>query len=535
MDEDDSEEGEMPDTSKDEELAKSLTLSREARNKDASGMKGKKIKALASLREERKASRGDKEDEDSVNLDYGDSNEDTDSSDYEPNEQPWKKTDSSSRKNIDANVDSSDEEVDTEDHSSSRSNGIKADYNDYLNVTIPRRRLARWCNEPFFEKAVKNFFVKLAIGKDKVTQKSCYRLCKIVEVKDDSQGSKYKFPPIKNEKPVTTNKQLKLQLGKSKRDFKMCLISDAAPTVDDISTYIEMMRNCRMENKLLEKKSAIKMRKEQDDLVNNYVYTKDDIEKSIQAKKKFRKTVGNIGAEKTRVAIAVQAAKEALAEAKNKINELERALLEANQEEEKRIMEDLENAKDTLREAEDNLERKRNEEMTVLEAEEQRKNRMISAQKVRNWAKVNERAKIANKKADLEAYKTEMERNGNGNSEKGFDPMKKRKVKPKILWEVGQDKDENVKHKTKGNPQDEAVKVRGDKNVFGSSIYKEHDQASIQKPKLLHQIQELALNEESLAQANAYSGALFGVQVKNRVRKGISLQEYQKLKIAGTM
>jgi len=86
---------------------------------------------------------------------------------------------------------------------------------DYRKVTIPRRRLARWCNEPFFQAAVLECFVKIFIGDDDNGEK-VYRLCEIVDVKEGPKT--YKFPVAnKNDKPVSTNKLLRLKFGKRKR------------------------------------------------------------------------------------------------------------------------------------------------------------------------------------------------------------------------------------------------------------------------------------------------------------------------------
>ena len=43
---------------------------------------------------------------------------------------------------------------------------VEATLVDYQKITLPRRRLGRWCNEPFFEKAIKDCFVKLFIGEN---------------------------------------------------------------------------------------------------------------------------------------------------------------------------------------------------------------------------------------------------------------------------------------------------------------------------------------------------------------------------------
>ena len=81
-----------------------------------------------------------------------------------------------------------------------RTDDLEGELEDYIKVSIPRRRLIRWCNEPFFEKAVKNFYVRLGIGRDNKTQKACYRLCRIVGIVSKNE---YSFPPAENKKPVS--------------------------------------------------------------------------------------------------------------------------------------------------------------------------------------------------------------------------------------------------------------------------------------------------------------------------------------------
>lgn len=72
---------------------------------------------------------------------------------------------------------------------------------DYQKVTLPRRRLGRWCNEPFFKKAILNCYVKLFIGVNE-QGKRCYRLCKIVGVSAGEEGT-YQLPAVKKERPVS--------------------------------------------------------------------------------------------------------------------------------------------------------------------------------------------------------------------------------------------------------------------------------------------------------------------------------------------
>jgi hypothetical protein len=77
---------------------------------------------------------------------------------------------------------------------------VEADLESYQKITLPRRRLGRWCNEPFFEEAVHDCYVKLFIGINE-EGKRCYRLCRIINVM--TEKVKYNLPQVKNEKPVS--------------------------------------------------------------------------------------------------------------------------------------------------------------------------------------------------------------------------------------------------------------------------------------------------------------------------------------------
>lgn len=77
---------------------------------------------------------------------------------------------------------------------------VEAELEDYQKITLPRRRLGRWCNEPYFKEAVMNCYVKLFIGEND-QGKRCYRLCKIVGV---GTTKSYQLPGVKNQKPVSS-------------------------------------------------------------------------------------------------------------------------------------------------------------------------------------------------------------------------------------------------------------------------------------------------------------------------------------------
>jgi len=78
---------------------------------------------------------------------------------------------------------------------------VEADYDDFTKLALPRRRLARWCNEPFFERAVKDCYVRLGAGIDKKTGKRRYKLFQIVDI--EKKSADYSFPKVGTKKPVS--------------------------------------------------------------------------------------------------------------------------------------------------------------------------------------------------------------------------------------------------------------------------------------------------------------------------------------------
>lgn len=200
------------DTSKDSEIAKKMAFDRVAKNKDASGVKAKRKAALEQLRKDR-ADAADKNEDEESDLDYGDDNDDESDGDEEYYEEvkPWQKKKRATRLST-LTDDDEDASGDDRDDGKKRTHKVfvEADASDYSKVTVPRRRLARWCNEPFFEQAVMDFYVRVAIGRDKTTLRPCYRLCKIVGIVSkeqqytiDDQTNQYAKPGKVPTKPVS--------------------------------------------------------------------------------------------------------------------------------------------------------------------------------------------------------------------------------------------------------------------------------------------------------------------------------------------
>ena len=185
-DEGSEEEDDKPDTSKDFELAQELGLGRAA--KMPSGVETKRQMALAQLRKDKNKSADESDMED-----YGNDDSEEDDEDYADN-RPWM---NKNKKPAFTGYSSNDDNYDS--YGKKSKTFVEADVNDFMKVTIPRRRLSRWCNEPYFEQAVMNFYVRLAIGRDAKTSKPCYRLCKIVGIKENRE---YKFPLYPGQKQV---------------------------------------------------------------------------------------------------------------------------------------------------------------------------------------------------------------------------------------------------------------------------------------------------------------------------------------------
>ena len=310
----------------------------------------------------------------------------------------------------------------------------------------------------------------------------------------------------------------------------MLMISDSKPSQDDVRVCLNQMKNRRGgEHHVLSKKDAKKMWKMQDQLVNNYTYTVEDIQRSIAEKKTMTSIVSNIGAEKTKAAIAVKAAETQLEEAKQLEKELENKVFEAEAIDEEAANDELEVAKSRVEELKEELLKKKEAERNILDAEKQRRKRLGASEKNLNWAKVNERAKAANKASDFDAYKNEDARA----ETTAKDLYARRKMNPKILWEVGQKKEEKEtvdKSKTKQSAEASAQEER-------DNLKKRQDDsrqnASNLKKKLAEQINDLAIEEVALTVG--LSNVSHKKVSATRVRKGISIQEYFERKAVGAL
>jgi len=341
---------------------------------------------------------------------------------------------------------------------------------------------------------------------------------------------------------VTTDKWLQVSFGSSKRDFKMIVVSESRLVEDDLNKYISQMKTERLGDELLTKKQAKKLRKSQEEISTNYTYTKEDIDMLVKEKRKRSKKSLNLGMEKTRIGIAVQAAKEEVQEAKNRLEIAEEEITEAGTEEEA-LEDNLKKAKEALDAAEKKLEETLEEQKKLQKEDQDRENRLRNNTKVQNWARVNQRAKLANRNADFQAYKEEQARlKKEGSAEPKFDPYARRRQKPKNLWEVGgksqasDDKDKASDVVTEEEKSKEATE-RDDADVGKEGGNGENKREEVPEPKKMQmpaQTNKFAFDDDIVIGDLASLG-VGKKKVRTRARKGISLEDYQERKTAGTL
>ena len=316
----------------------------------------------------------------------------------------------------------------------------------------------------------------------------------------------------------------------------MYLVSDSRPTDEDVKKYVSVQKSSRRE--VLGKKEASRLRKKQDELVLNYTYTEADIERNVAERKKTGKALTNLGLEQTRVAIAVQAAQSELEDAKRRLEDAKRSHLEASENDSDDLEKAIEDAEAALTAAENKLEEKKEEEKRILAVVEARKKKL---QRRQNWAKVNERAAKMNQTADFQSYKDQQakkEAETMSGSTPRFNPYARRKVKPKILWEVGQKeekKDDDATKTTDNETREEAAEAsKGDGQPVNEAP--QEDILASQKAAFIGERHQFSIDEETLApETTSILGNSRKKQKISRSRKGLSLAEYQERKTAGTL
>lgn len=314
----------------------------------------------------------------------------------------------------------------------------------------------------------------------------------------------------------------------------MYLISDSRPTQDDVNKFVNVTKSTRSD--VLSKRQAAKLRRKQDELVSSYTYTKEDIERNLQERKKSGKTTANLSLEQTRAELAVQGARIAIAEAQNRFDDAKRNLLElGGSDKEDALERAVDSARKELEQAKRELEARLEEQERVMHVVDKRKKKLTSRRNDLNWAKVNQRNKELNEVADFEAFKEQKARaeaEVKTGGQPKFNPYARRKVKPKMLWEVGQkeEKKDDDPKSTEMQVENFAVDKNGHHNdsaIKAAQAAKEAEKAA--------QSHQFNLDEDAEVSAEASFGVSLKERSRARMRKGISLTEYQQRKVAGTL
>lgn len=315
----------------------------------------------------------------------------------------------------------------------------------------------------------------------------------------------------------------------------MYLVSDSRPSQDDVNKYVNVMKSARSE--VLSKRAAAKLRRKQDELVNNYTYTKEDIERNLQERKTTGKTA-NLSLEQTRAELAVQGAQLAVADAQSRLDDAQRTLLElGGSEKEAELERNVESARKELDRAKRDLAMRLEEQEKVIDVVDKRKKKLTSRRNDMNWAKVNQRNKELNEAADFEAFKEQKARaeaEAKSGGQPKFNPYARRKVKPKMLWEVGQ-KDE----KKDDDPKEKGIETLVEKAVAETNGH--HNETVIKAAQTVKEAEKAAqshqfnLDEDADVQVVGALGVTPRQRAQPLIRKGISLIEYQQRKAAGTL
>ena len=319
----------------------------------------------------------------------------------------------------------------------------------------------------------------------------------------------------------------------------MYQVSDSSPNEEDIRKHVEFLKTKR--SKILMRRTAAQIRRKQDALVNNYTYTKEDIEQNLRERKKTGKTATNLGLEQTRMDIAVEGAKSALDDAKRQLEDARHQLNIASQSGDAKEQDSMEKAvmaaETMVEDAKQDLKDRMEERREVMSIVKDRKRKLTTRRNDNNWAKVNQRAVKMNQGADFQSYKEQQARKeaeAKGGAPK-FNPYARRKVKPKILWEVGQKEEKKDDEAAQVNERDAAIEKELEEQARRDREKAAKAAQEAKKAAGVNQSHQFTLDADDLA----HDSLSFGLGAKKRkitrVRKGLSLADYQKQKTAGVV
>jgi len=514
------------------------TVKKSTRNRDVSGKKGAKKSAMEELRKKRGQKLSEKSDEEEE--EEGDV-EDDDDGDEDFGSSQDKKT-----RGYKSNAEEEDEAL------------PEATLDDLISGRIVLRHdwLLNHIHESYFAEAVKDCYVRLGIGLHPDTGKDCYRLCKIVNVTKGQ--SKYAAHRPDGKIKVHTQFRLTLAFGTSEVSMRITPISNSRPTEDEFCQYKNQLRSKRI--RFPTGREINKLSKKLKKIITSYVRTSEDIEKEIQQKKdmagSLAATIKNLALDIERAKVEIIAAKEeetaATAEFDKIFSAYQKEQIENKAYDQgwvptQRLIDSFDDDDDEPDDPEElgqrnvlrAAKRKRESEAMVEAATEKlsnlkkfnetRQQNHTKNKKVGGWAKINDRRKEENKKADYNTFKEmkKLKEEGKGKEENAYNPFARRPNKPKILWAVNAEEDD-VKEEKKveeskpqedkdGKPKEEASNLS--QGSTGATNF-HYDQDAIDREK--------AEKAKKVEDAKKKKGLGAGGDGTTKQRKGMSFADYLK-------
>jgi RNA polymerase-associated protein RTF1 len=180
---------------------------------------------------------------------------------------------------------------------------VEASFEEVQAVLITRSKILEWIREPFLEDAMLDQFIRLAIGSTTDQQsgvkKSVYRLVQVCEVYERKPGKYQAFKndpfirsPYQLAPGLSTNKWLKVKIGKSTATFPMTIVSNSKLEESEFEKYCEDCVKAGVKQPL---RSDCRFAKNAQKEAKEFRYTSADVAKLIE--KRGRKT-SNFAAER---------------------------------------------------------------------------------------------------------------------------------------------------------------------------------------------------------------------------------------------
>lgn len=158
-----------------------------------------------------------------------------------------------------------------------KDNSPEGTIGDYYTITLKRHIFEKYVDEPFFEAAVKNMFVRVQVGIHNGVM--LYRFCYIVNVHDMSR--KYVIDPASKK---TTTKRLEVRVSdnhKTIKNIKLCQVSNSKVTESEFRYFKDAVIE---RGGGLMTQYQIRQRRNQFKKEIRHVYTNDEVNKILQSK-----------------------------------------------------------------------------------------------------------------------------------------------------------------------------------------------------------------------------------------------------------